>query len=55
MIETGPFDALSGRQTKPPYGGIPVLPEKIIPGRTVCLGTDRLSAVMTVVPTPVTE
>jgi hypothetical protein len=55
MIETGPFGAFSGVQTKPPPGDVPVFAKKTMPGRSVWLGADLLSAIMTVVPTPVTE
>jgi hypothetical protein len=54
MTEIGPFGAFSGVQTNPPAGA-PVFPEKSRPGRTVWLGADLLSAMMTVVPIPVTE
>ncbi len=55
MIETGPFGDFSGVQMKPPAGGVPVFPEKRRPGRTVWSGADLLSAIMMVVPMPVTE
>jgi hypothetical protein len=55
MIEIGPFGAVSGLHTKPPGGTVPVFPEKSSPGRRVWLGADLLSAMMTVVPIPVTE